>query len=305
MSFSITQDMLLSWVNQAGFDISCSELVQETPFSLVLKGRLGNDAVYAKAVLPAFAHEGPLLARINFLAPDLPFPRVMMADGQKGFFLMQDAGDNSVRSLMPTQAGMQSLQLAAVVYQQIGKELAPYCREFIKMGVPDWSLAQWPFLYQQVLEHRDFLQKDGLSEADYESLCKAHSRLGQIIAAWGDQAQESTLVNTDLHDANLIVGTQGRLTFIDWSEAVCMPMRLALAAFLERMQWRYKLDAAVLCQDCGTNAPHISALVPLFYAFANFRLIQAVGSDDMFQRPNWQGRVSDGLRRWLDMTQIR
>lgn len=196
------------------------EQIRTWNLSSLWRLQANRTTVWLKAVPPFFAHEGPLLARLQGSA----VPR-LVARGDARVLLEDIDGEDLYDAPLDVMLRMVTT-LVDLQASWIGR-----IDELTAIGLPDWR----PMALGSAI--RDTVQRveSQLSAHDVATL---HSFLGSLDARFaelGGAGLPETLVHGDFHPGNFR-GADDRLVLLDWGDSGVGHPLLDAAAFLERVQ---------------------------------------------------------------------
>ncbi len=146
------------------------EIVQDTPWSYVIRFATSDGLIYLKKTPEQLALEANIIQALSdqFHAP---MPTVIAHNTELNCFLMKDSG-KSLRSILKQNFDEALLFKAVDQFTSLQIAVAEHVDMFFDLGVPDWRLDKFPELYQQLLSQKDLLIADGLSEMELDELEK-------------------------------------------------------------------------------------------------------------------------------------
>ncbi|MDP2205060.1 MAG: phosphotransferase [Alphaproteobacteria bacterium] len=293
-----------------------AEVVVETPWSCVLRIETDAGVFYLKKTPPGLWIEADVL---RFCQDELRLditPRLIASDRERGCFLMQSCGDMTLRTYFEGKLDTAVLCRGIETYRLLGDAAAPHHGTLLKIGLPDWRLANLPAVFDDLVQHERFLKTESLETSEIANLRRAQKPLAAACAALAGIGVSDTLCHCDFHDNNITIDRPSGKTFIiDLGEtAICHPF-LPLSSLLRRMGGRYELSdgdprltllQAACFEGWGITPPEkaraealAESLAPLFYALSYIRLA-AETPDINDKAPRMQGRIAAGLREVID-----
>jgi hypothetical protein len=213
-----------------------------TPGSLRWKARLPHDnALYFKAVDPAFAFEAPLTAGLARRWP-AHLPPIVAIDAVRGWLLTAHGGPVA-RDLVRASDGLAHWERLLAQFAQLQIESVGEAARLLALGVPDRRLSRMPQLYAEIVADRETLcvgQSGGLSEEDWERARTFGPQVAALCAELAVCGLPDSLHHDDFGPGNALLGPTGDYIFFDWSDcAVTMP----LCSLFIPLRWaRYLLD---------------------------------------------------------------
>ncbi len=270
------------------------EIIQKTPYSCVVRFLTSKGNIYLKKTPPSLFIEVEV---IKFLKNniDAMVPSILEVNKEFCSFLMFDAGiplqDYLKESFQPNL-----LKSAIRQYTEIQYAVSSKTELFLKFGVPDWRLKNLPSLYQNLINKKDTLQKDGLTEFEFNSLKILMPTVTILCNMLSLYNIPETLNHCDFHDNNILINTKNnKLTLIDLGEVVITHPFFSLLSFISKAAFRYSLDDdhpifIELLDTClekwqphgNKNDLKIAMLIakklwPIYSALGYFRLIASSG----------------------------
>lgn len=314
----LLNDNPTSWaakaLNTAGYQIlKESEIIQNTPWSSVLRFQTDKGFVYLKKV-PADLFIEPKV--MHFLQSDFndAVPSIIDLNNDEHCFLMDDRGIQ-LHEYFKAQFDTEILIDAIKRYTTIQIASLNRIDDFLALGVPDWRLEKLPTLYSELLDRENILIEDGLSGDEINLLRKLGTKFKDICDSLSQYQIINSFGHADFHPKNILVNTATKkTTIIDLGEVVithpffslnnCLHMakenfsladsqyNQILEACLEpwlRLESRANLDAILaLIQQCWS----------IHAVLAEIRLMESVAKVD-FNTLHREGRLSQKLRFWI------
>lgn len=216
------QTQISSWaiddlVSQ-GYEIKGEpEVLFKTPWSTVMRCSTTQGNVYLKQTPPALSLEPEIIQLLSALC-HAAVPEVIAINDDMHCFLMKDAG-NTVRETLKSQFNEALLTDAVTQFSVFQQSTESHLETFIRLGVPDWRLSQLPALYDQMINRRDFLKAEGMSDEDLRIL---HDLRPHVLAQCAQLSRcgvPETIVQPDFNTNNVLIDPKTQvLTFIDLGE---------------------------------------------------------------------------------------
>ncbi|MDF1796534.1 MAG: aminoglycoside phosphotransferase family protein [Coxiellaceae bacterium] len=195
------------------------EIVQQTPWSYVVRFKTNDGLVYLKQMPEQLSLEAEI-TKILHDQFDAPVPVVLAPNDQLHCFLMKDAGV-ALRSLLKNTFDVDLFCKAINQFAEVQLAVADHAKIFLDIGVPDWRLDKLIDLYAQLLCQNDILIADGLAENEITDLQKLLPTVSALCDKLSSYAIQPTLVQCDFHDNNILVNESTHaITFIDLGEIV-------------------------------------------------------------------------------------
>jgi hypothetical protein len=222
-----------------------------------------GQTAWLKVVPPFFAHEGPMLERLDgALVPAL------LAQDDGRILMPEIPGEDQYDAPLPALLEMVSL-LVRLQRDWIGRT-----DELLGLGLPDWRA---PALRRSI---RDAVERaaDELSAEDRGTLAALVDGLDDRLAAVAGCGLPDTLVHGDFFPGN-VRGEPGRLVLLDWGDCGVGHPLLDEAAFLDRIPaeaiepvrlrwhdaWRAAVPNADPSRASGLLAPVAAARQAVIY----------------------------------------
>jgi len=195
------------------------EVVQERPWSSVLSVATTSGTLFLKICEEQSRYEVRLLQLISARHADCS-PLLLAADAQRGYLLMEDAGQR-LREILTAENWMGHWQRILARYAALQLDMAEHQEELIQLGLPDRSLHLLTGRLEAILAEEDFLligQPDGLTP---EQLARLKELLPAIQARCNELREAGiphSINHGDFHDGNIFVD-DNRYIFTDWGDA--------------------------------------------------------------------------------------
>ena len=304
-----------NFLQEYGYKINSPfQVVQDTPYSYVVRFETDRGFVYLKEVPPALALE-PSVIKVLHEQFNAQVP-IIISDNQKEHsFLMQDSGIRLHDFF--SQNGFQAKILIETLqhYTKTQIDIASKVPIFLAIGVPDWRLTQLPKHYQALISDEDLLLHDGLTKDEVKKLSWLNSKLVEICEQLSDYNIPDTFGHGDFHDKNILVNPDThKTTIIDLGEVVITHPFFSLLNCIHRVKENCALSDnqyAQLKKDCLSkwlafeSQTHIFEILSLIEkcwsihaVLGEYRLMQSV-DQKAYQDLRRQGRLSKNLRYWI------
>ncbi|MFN2275459.1 MAG: phosphotransferase [Anaerolineales bacterium] len=195
------------------------ELVQQRPWSTVLRVPTDDGLLYLKSCGPRSRYEAGLTSLLSRLHPDCS-PETLAFDAQHGWLLMRDAG-NRLRDGIQLENAKSHWARILERYAALQIDLAGRTDQLLEIGLPDRRLLRLPELYVSLLENPVMLgvgDPDGLTGDQLERLRAFRPRLVQICSQLEAAGIPQSVNHGDFHDGNIFL-QDGRYLFTDWGDA--------------------------------------------------------------------------------------
>ena len=290
------------------------QIVQDTPWSSVVKLSTDQGLIYLKTTPPALSIESSVIKILHEQChADVP---LIIADNQKEHcFLMKDAGirlhDFFKQEKFQTELFVRTIQN----YTNMQIKAADKITLFLNSGVPDWRLNQLPELYQALIVQENLLLADGLTKNEIKKLHELRPKLSEICDRLSQYNVPETFGSGDFHDKNILVNPDThKTTIIDLGEVVithpffslhnCLHMAKENFAIPDD-QYRRLQEACFknwLQFESSTNLFEILSIIgqcwSIHSVLGEYRLMQSVDPIS-FQKLKREGRLTRNFRYWL------
>ena len=185
------------WHAEAEAWVGCElHTVRIWPLSAVLRGELGGETVYLKAVFTVFHHEPAVTQALAHEHPGL-VPDVLRIDRERGWLLMRE-----LTGIPAAESELHNESLRAL--ETIQDAWSGRTDELLRLGAPDRRLS---VLEASIAE---------LVETVAPELAYAVPRLEHACRTLDGS---ETIVHGDFHAENVLVDASGRAVIFDWSDA--------------------------------------------------------------------------------------
>ena len=174
--------------------------------------------MWFKATTPVLAHESRVTTFLSTISGGRT-PEVIDSDPERNWLLMADGGV-TLRSLFNGSEDAKRLHELVKVYAGLQRDMVPHVESILEMGAPDCRLANFPGLFQAMIEQPDVLlvgQEGGLSRDEELRL----QQFGPCVVAMCEELSgfgiPETIQHDDLHSNNVLVN-DGRTLVFDWGD---------------------------------------------------------------------------------------
>lgn len=219
---------------------AASKAIVKTPWSKVLEINTGNEIIYIKQTPEMFSLE---LKIIQFLEEgfNAPVPQVMAKNDNLNCFLMKNAGI-ILREVLRQDFIEELLFKTIEQFTLLQIEVADHVNTLLEMGVPDYRLEQIPNLYIHLIQQKDLLIAEGLSETEINWLEEMTATVYKLCKQLAGYSVKQTIVQPDFNDNNTLVDEQKqKITIIDLGEIVISHPFFSLLNFLHQMKKHHGL----------------------------------------------------------------
>lgn len=220
-----------------------SNIVVQTPWSLVIKVDLGQDCYYLKQTPPDLFIEPEIINVIQKYMPDSPTPIILFKNNELNSYVMKSCGDHSLRTKFNGSIDAELLFCGLKSYIKIQRSLEPHLDALEVIGVPDWRINHFPDLYVDLLEKKDVLLDEGLTLDELDKLMRLVPTIKSICESLSKYKIKNTLVCCDFNENNMIINEDTQqISIIDLSETVISHPFFSIAAHLRNNARRYQLE---------------------------------------------------------------
>jgi len=298
-------------------DNNIPEVIQNTPWSNVIRFKTSHGYVYLKHMPKNLALEAPII-ELLFKNIKAAVPNVIAKNNELDCFLMEDAGI-SLRTILKKQFDINIACKAVEQFMILQISAVSYVRDFMKIGVPDWRLDKLSEIFSKLLLEKELLINDGLSEEEIKTLENLIPIISKLCNKLSCYSVQESIVQCDFHDNNILVDTKShKLTNIDLGEIVISHPLFSLIGFLNQMKKHYGLQESDEKYQNIKNAglkkyenDHVNynkllnafdeakVLWIIYESLGQYRLIQACDRDAImsYQR----GKLSRALREFISI----
>ena len=256
------------------------ETVLATPWSYVARFNTTAGYIYLKQTPALLALEADIIHCLEQQF-NAQVPKIIAQNSELHCFLMQDAGMN-LRSILKHTFDANVLCRAINQFTRMQRSVENNLQPLLDIGVPDWRLDKLPALYLDLLEQRELLIQDGLSETEIdqlESLLPTVAALCEKLSAYGIK---ESLVQPDFNDNNTLVDPKSQtLTTIDLGEIVISYPFFSLINCLQQAKKHHALtdddkEYQLLLDACFENYLSYASKQHLLQAFNIARRLQLI-----------------------------
>ena len=195
------------------------EHVLATPWSSLVRFATSQGYVYLKQTPASLDLEAPIIhiLRKEFQAS---VPIIITHNTESHCFLMQDAGC-SLREVLKRQFDTDLFCKAIDQFTSLQLSITNKVDVLLNLGVPDWRLDKLPYLYHSLLEEKEMLIEDGLSEEEVKQLRAMLPTVAHLCKKLAHYSVQATMVQPDFNDNNTLIEERTqRITLIDLGEIV-------------------------------------------------------------------------------------
>jgi thiamine kinase-like enzyme len=243
---------------------------------------------------------------------DSPTPTMLSKNHELNCFLMKSCGDHSLRTKFNGTIDTELLIKGLHSYINILRSFEQNQSTLQAIGVPDWRLNRLPQLYIELLEKKDVLQDEGLTDDELDKLMRLVPTIKSICEFLMMQKVKETLVNGDFNENNLIMNEETQqLSIIDWGESVISHPFFSIASHLRATARRYELElnGQLLenikqnCLSCWSDVANINELEIIYQNI--LRLLPVFSSLGIYRLQVATNNTSKKMQRWFIAGSLR
>ena len=304
-----------NFLQESGYKINNPfQVIQDTPWSCVVKFSTDQGFIYLKTTPPALSIESSVIKILHEQChADVP---VIIADNQKEHcFLMKDSGirlhDFFKQEKFQAELFVRTIQN----YTDMQIKAADKITQFLNVGVPDWRLNRLPKLYQALISQESLLLNDGLTKIEIKKLHDLQPKVSEIFNQLSQYNIPETFGHGDFHDKNILVNPDtDKTTIIDLGEVVITHPFFSLHNCLHMAKENFAIpddQYRQLQEACFKNWLAFESSARLFEILSiieqcwsvpsvlgEYRLMQSVDPIS-FQKLKREGRLARNFRYWL------
>lgn len=293
------------------------EIIQETPWSNVIRLSTLQGGFYLKQPAPLLANESSV---IKFLATQFnaSVPSLVAINDELHCFVMNDAGI-SLRKYLNEENKAQLLCQAIKKFAALQRSTEDDIKPFLKLGISDFRLDQLPKLYEEIISDRAFLKADGVTELELDKLDNLLSLVSEQLQALSQYGISETIVQPDFNTNNILICLEtNQFTMIDLGELAISHPFFSLQNFLytttihhgvneQDLIWHQMLEACIenwLGSWPRTKLLEVFKLTkqlwPIYSVFVNYQFMHCV---DLKALNSWYAnkpnRLASSLREYI------
>jgi hypothetical protein len=196
------------------------EVMHQRPWASFARIDTDKGTVYFKAPAPGSYYEAAVTEALARWRPDCNVP-VLAVDLERGWLLSADAGV-TLRSASPSVEQVEHWVKLMPLCVELQLQMAEHVPELLAFGMPDRRLAKLPQLFAQLLEDDENLRvglTPGLAPEEYRSLRDLRPQVGLMCEELTSYGFPETLTHEEVHDANILINSDGHYIFTDWSDS--------------------------------------------------------------------------------------
>lgn len=289
------------------------EVIQATPWSSVIRISTSSGFFYLKQTPPALFLEANIIQILHdeFHAS---VPKIIDKNKNLHGFLMQDAGI-PLREVFKAGFEVNLLSQGIKQYTTIQTATINHIQAFLKLGVPDWRLEKLPFLYADLINRKDILIADGITNEELIQLHKLISHFSNLCQSLANTLP-AVLDHCDFHDNNILLDKDKKITIIDLGETAITHPFFSLITCLRNAIFKYSIkeegDIYLALRDaCFESWLYYKSkndllkimeiakkLWPIYESLAQYRLMISCANE--FKSANRRGRLVRGLKEFVE-----
>lgn len=228
--------LILKWATDYLISKNCllqqsPEIVQETPWSTVVKFSTSDGNLYLKQTPPSISMEPKI---IQLLANQLhtSVPVVMATNDDLNCFLMKDAG-STLRQYLKANFQPNLLYDAIRQCAEVQRSAENHSASFFALDVPDWRLNKLSKCYDQLINQVAFLKEEGMTDEELELLHDLRQKVLEQCELLSRYNISETLVQPDCNTNNMLFDPiLNKMTLIDLGEIAISHPFFSLHNFL-------------------------------------------------------------------------
>lgn len=306
-AFTILQDL--------GYRIQnpVPEVILKTPWSSVYRFDTDQGSIYLKQVPPGLSKE-PQVIHLLQETCGASVPLVIANNPQLHCFLMQDAG-MTLREYFKQGFNADLLLTAVCNYIAVQRKSISHLDRLLNLDASDWRIANLPACYTLLINQKDLLIADGLTDAEIKQLLLLNPKLVSLCEQLSQYPISDTFSHNDFHDNNLLIDPKTqKITLVDLGEIAVTHPFFSLLNILNQVKEKHALPEEVYqhlqlqaLQPWLDFAPPDQLLAamsliqqcwPVHRALTEYRLLTSIEATSASQLLG-QGRFFKHLRVWL------
>ncbi len=288
------------------------ETVVETPWSSVMKIKTKKGNFYLKQTPPSLFIEVDILKLCRNGCHITDIPELVAENKALNCFIMRECGDVSLRTFFEGKLNVDILVEGLQLYKTIQKATTQHIDEFIKIGVPDWRLEQFPKLYQELVNNDLFMKTQELDSNQIKILQSSVPKLEEHCQKLSSYGIPDCLNHSDFHENNMVISLATKKVYlVDLGETAINHPFFSLAAFLTVPCKRYDVSRESetyqklhdTCFEKSLLSPSdlqkalslTETLLPIYLIFAQMRLVNATDPDALRGITRMKNRIKDAF----------
>lgn len=227
---------ILNWASACLESKGCTlvgrpAIVQETPWSNVIRLPTSNGDFYLKQPMPLLAKEASVIQFLNHQIK-ARVPCLVANNEQLHCFLMKDAGI-SLRKYLNEENKTDLLCQAIRHFTSFQRSTENHIQPLLMLGISDWRINQMSQLYEEIISDVDFLKADGLTNAELDKLNYLSPLVAEQLKILSQYGFCETVVQPDFNTNNILINPETQqFTMIDLGELAISHPFFSLHNFL-------------------------------------------------------------------------
>lgn len=271
-----------------------ADIVVSTPWSVVVRIELDAGVYYLKKTPKDIFLEAEAARLIKKIFPGANVVSVVAEKRDMYCFLMESAGDESLRDRFKGKFNEQEWLLGINSYTNIIRKMEPHIDSFLSHGIPDWRLNRLPKMYTDLLQNERFIKAEQINKGDLALFERGLKTLSKDIDNLKGSIIKESLINCDFNDKNVVYSEDTKTaTIIDIGEVVVSHPFFTVASHIFNIATKYEIKDG---QKYWEGACHkwlrmwedvadfdavldeyrvIEKIAPIYCAFSTLRLYEA------------------------------
>lgn len=287
------------------------ENILRTAWSEIRRFTTDKGFIYLKKVPTALYVEVNIIKTLKKLL-NANVPLIIANNSKYNCFLMQDAGiplHQFLKSNFQPDIFIEVIQhYTAIQIMSINN-----VDIFLELGVPNWNLNKLPFLYNQLIDQKNLLLNDGLTQIELQKLRQLSTEFSLLCEQLSQYKIPVTFSHQDFSAKNILINeATNKTTIIDLGEVTithpffsllnCLHTANEIFALTNKQELTLEQQVLKHWQNFESykNLLEIVAIIrkcwPIHTALGEYRLLQSVKKFKMLRR---QGRLAEKLKHWL------
>jgi len=289
------------------------EVILQTLWSSVYRFDTDQGSIYLKQVPPGLSKEPQVIHWLQETC-GAAVPLVIAENPQLCCFLMQEAGI-ALREYFKQGFNATLLHTAIRNYIAVQRKSISHLDHLLNLDASDWRITNFPACYTLLINQKDLLIADGLTDAEIKRLSSLTSKLVSLCEQLSQYSIPDTFSHNDFHDNNLLIDPKmKKITLVDLGEVAVTHPFFSLLNMLTQVKEKHTLQEEVYqhlqlqaLQPWLDYAPQDQLLVamsliqqcwPVHRALTEYRLLTSVEAASASQLLG-KGRFFRHLRVWL------
>ncbi len=289
------------------------KVILQTPWSSVYRFDTDQGSLYLKQA-PLGLSKEPQVIHLLQETCGAPVPLVIADNPQLCCFLMQDAGI-TLREYFKQGFNANLLLTAIRNYIAVQRKSIAHLDRLLNLDASDWRIANLPACYTLLINQKDLLIADGLTDAEIKQLSSLTPKLVSLCEQLSQYPIPDTFSHNDFHDNNLLIDPKTqKITLVDLGEVAVTHPFFSLLNMLNQVKEKHALPEEVyrhlqlqVLQPWLDHAPQnqLLAVMSLIQqcwsvhrALTVYRLLTSIEATSIKQLLG-QGKLANVLRIWL------